>query len=282
MPNGSKTVPTLDDTGLVRKLVEILQEWPLYRVFRYTGTDHGFVPQEISLFCHNPKCGKQQLWHAEIYVGRQKSGFNEMQYTCRNCGKDTARYYFFWVGYEDGTSRFYKVGQYPPLQKEAPQRLAKKFSKVDLDLYRKALTSRNDSYGLGALAYLRRVVENRMNDLLDLLHEAARDDEHAATELKKIEEVKSSWRFDDKISYAANLLPKRLKPGGVNPIDKLHDLASDGIHHRSEDECLEIFDRCKASFEYVFGELDVQIEEARAYIATLKTLESKNSSDAGH
>ena len=58
-------------------------------------------------------------------------------------------------------------------------------------------------------------------------------------------------------------------PGGVNPIDKLHDLASDGIHNRSEDECLEIFDRCKASFEYVFRELDVQIEDAKAYIASL-------------
>jgi hypothetical protein len=268
MADETKTVPALDDSGLLSALEHILQEWPLYRVFRYRGSEYGFVPQEISLFCHNTKCGKQQQWEAKIYTGQQKSGFNGKEYTCKNCGQNVTRYYFFWQGYQDGTSRFFKVGQYPPLQKEPPQRLAKKLSRVDLDLYRKALTSRNDSYGLGALAYLRRVVENRMNDLLDLLQEAAKQDENGA-ELKKIEQVNASWRFDDKISYAAKLLPKRLMPGGINPIDKLHDLASDGIHNRSEDECLEIFDRCKASFEYVFRELDVQIEDAKAYIASL-------------
>jgi hypothetical protein len=111
-----------------------------------------------------------------------------------------------------------------------------------------------------------------MNDLLDLLHEAAKD-EGSAEELAKIEEVKKSWRFDDKIGYAAGILPRHLRPGGVNPIDKLHDLASDGIHHRTEDECIEIFDSCKTAFEYVFRELDVQIEDAKAYIASLKPLQ---------
>ena len=123
-------------------------------------------------------------------------------------------------------------------------------------------------YGLGALAYLRRVVENKMNDLLDLLRQAA-EDAAALEELKKIDEVKGSWRFDDKIAYAAKVLPRHLKPQGTNPLDALHDLASDGIHHRSEDECLTIFDRCKAAFEFVFRELDVQVEDAKAYLEAL-------------
>ena len=109
-----------------------------------------------------------------------------------------------------------------------------------------------------------------MNDLLDMLHEAAKADDSFVEELKRIEEVKASWRFDDKITYAANLVPKRLKPGGLNPIDRLHDLASDGIHHRTEDECLDIFDQCRASFEYVFSELEVQIEDAKIFLQSLQ------------
>ena len=179
MSDTTKTLPKLDDIELVRKLREILQEWPLYRVFRYGGSDHAFVPEEISLFCDNQKCGKQQQWSAKILTGPQRSGWNAKEYTCNNCRTNITRYYFFWQAYQDGTSRFFKVGQHPPLQKEPQQRLAKKLGKVDLDLYRKALTSRNDAYGLGALAYLRRVVENRMNDLLDLLHEAAKQDDNA-------------------------------------------------------------------------------------------------------
>ena len=73
-------------------------------------------------------------------------------------------------------------------------------------------------------------------------------------------------------------MPKHLKPGGVNPMDRLHDLASDGIHNHTEDKCIEIFDQCKSAFEYVFRELDVQIEDAKAYIASLRPLTSKAGS----
>lgn len=252
------------DDQLVAKLRDILENWPLYREYQYTGSAYTLLPSEISRFCDNAKCQKEQLWKKGGYGGHDKIGWSTQEYGCRNRGENGIRFYYHW-----SNGLFLKAGQFPPLQKEPPQRLAKKLSKVDLDLYRKALTSRNEAYGLGALAYLRRVVENRMNDLLDLLHEAAKQEESAEEELKKIEQVKASWIFDNKISYASKLLPKRLMPGGINPIDKLHDLASEGIHHRDEDECLEIFDRCKASFEYVFRELDVQIEDAKAYIASL-------------
>jgi hypothetical protein len=38
--------------------------------------------------------------------------------------------------------------------------------------------------------------------------------------------------------------------GSPNPIGSLYDLISDGLHERTEEECIEIFDRCKAAFEY--------------------------------
>jgi hypothetical protein len=267
----AKTVETVySDEQLKGKLKEILQDWPLYREYQYLGSPSHYLPEEISHFCDNPKCQKDQLWKKSRSVGgHDKHGWNTETYTCKNCDENAIRFYYYWGGSQENSGVFLKAGQFPPLQKEPPLRLGKKLNDTDRALYRKALTSRNNSYGLGSLAYLRRIVENRMNDLLDLLHEAAKQEESAEEELKKIEQVKSSWRFDDKITYAAKLLPKRLMPGGINPIDKLHDLASEGIHHRGEDECLEIFDRCKASFEYVFRELDVQIEDAKAYIASL-------------
>jgi hypothetical protein len=266
----------ITEPQLVAKLQEILESWPLYREYSYAGAKWQFLPEEISGFCSHEKCKKEQRWRKSSPEYGNKRGWGTVEYVCRNCGKNTAAFYFYWGGEDAGGGVFLKAGQFPPLQKEPPQRLAKKLDKTDLDLYRKALTSRNNSYGLGALAYLRRVVENRMNDLLDLLHEAAKDDGDAVEELKKIEEVKRSWRFDDKIGYAAGILPKHLRPGGINPIDKLHDLASDGIHHRNEEECIEIFDSCKTAFEYVFRELDVQIEDAKAYIASLKPLQKKS------
>jgi hypothetical protein len=81
-------------------------------------------------------------------------------------------------------------------------------------------------------------------------------------------------------SYAAKLLPPHLRPEAKpNPIDKLHDLTSDGLHSKSEEECIDIFDKARKVFEYVFGNLQVQIEEARAFVQSLGQLQPSPKSD---
>jgi hypothetical protein len=122
------------------------------------------------------------------------------------------------------------------------------------------------------LAYLPRVIENRTNDILDVLADIASSHDFAGEELAKIEDAKTSKRFDDKISYAAKLMPPHLRPGGKNPIDKLHDLASDGLHSKSEEECIQIFDRCRHVFAYVFSELRIGIDEKKKFLDGLKRL----------
>ena len=53
----------------------------------------------------------------------------------------------------------------------------------------------------------------------------------------------------------------------------LHDLTSEGLHSKSEEECIDIFDRVRNVFEYVFGNLNVQIEEARTFVKSLEGLQ---------
>jgi hypothetical protein len=69
-------------------------------------------------------------------------------------------------------------------------------------------------------------------------------------ELKKLEEVKRDWRFEKKLDYAERLIPASLKPSGRSPFEPLHDLTSEGLHHRSDEECLEQFDACRAAFGF--------------------------------
>ena len=131
-----------------------------------------------------------------------------------------------------------KSASTPISAERIPAALVKQLEKEDLDFYEKAVRLRNHGLGIASLAYLRRVIENRTNDILDVLSEIAASHEFAGEELAKIEDAKTSKRFDDKISYAAKLMPPHLRPGGENPIDKLHDLASDGLHSKSEEECI--------------------------------------------
>jgi len=148
-------------------------------------------------------------------------------------------------------------------------------TKEDCDFYRKALTCRNSNFGLAALAYLRRVVENRINDVLDLIVDAAKALGSTAPELARLTEVKQQKRFTEKIEFATAMLPENLKCGGSNPIASLHELASEGIHGKPEDQCTEIFDRCRLAFEYVISNLKAQKESAEEHVRAMRELANK-------
>jgi hypothetical protein len=175
---------------------------------------------------------------------------------------------------------FFKIGQFPTLEEEIPPELEKQIAGDDLEFYRRALRCRNFNFGIAALAYLRRVVENRMNDLLDLIAEAARQAGYGAEELRRLEEVKASRVFDDKVSYAALILPPSLRPGGTNPFDLLHDLASEGIHHLSDAECIDVFDRSRVVFEHAFIELKVREAKDKSFLEGLSQLQKRKSKPA--
>jgi len=182
-------------------------------------------------------------------------------------------YYYYWFQNGDD-GEFFKAGQYPALDESIPAALEIHLDKDDLGLYKTAIRLRNHNLGIGAVAYLRRVVENRINDMLDVLAEAAREHSFAKGELGKIQAIKTSRRFDEKIDYAAALLPIHLRPEGKpNPIAKLHELTSEGLHSKTEADCIDIFDRLRTVFEYVFGNLRVHIEEARAFVKSLGDLQ---------
>jgi len=97
-----------------------------------------------------------------------------------------------------------KVGQYPELEERVPETLEKMLDADDLKIYKTAIRLRNFALGLGAVAYLRRVIENRMNDLLDVLYDAAKEHKIAAEVLGKLESVKNDRRFSVKVDYAGD------------------------------------------------------------------------------
>ena len=291
--------PLCTQEQLAKKLAKLLVDGPLYKKLRYRGNLKSFLPHMLSMACAT--CDSRiQNWDivstAEPVTSpydlppqnestaiqtnlTASDGFKFATYMCRNCGRSRVTYFFCWQVFMESKVpefEFSKVGQRPQPLAIIPPVLSKRLNQREIEFYRKALTSRNNAYGLGSLVYLRRIVEDRMNDLLDLLIEAA-DKDDALDEFKsKVEAVKERGSFDEKIKYASRLLPRQLKPEGINPIDHLHDLASAGIHRLSDDACLDIFDKCRTGFEFVFQALEIQIEHARAYVSTVRKLAEKS------
>ena len=278
MPKTYKSIITKEE--LEESLSIALTSWPLYRELNYTNFPERIaVPKFLELHC--PNCKKVQIWQTSITPPsaydregeNNKRGFTEKTYKCRNCGISWVTYYFYWNTNDSGQSTFFKVGQYPELEETISGPLEKALDDDDLGFYKKALRLRNFGLGIASLAYMRRVIENRMNDMLDILHESAKEHGAPAGLLKELSTVKDSHRFADKIEYGAKLLPENLRPEGLpNPIGILHELVSDGLHARSEGECTDIFDKCRFVFEYVFGRLRIEQAEAKAFVKNLSEL----------
>jgi hypothetical protein len=262
-------LPTITDRQLKESLSQILQGWPLYRQFHYLGAAGTIlVPQIITLYCES--CANNQFWETDFYSEENdRQGFKVKQYKCRNCGYGSVQYYFYWGQEEDKSFLFFKAGQYPELEERVSASLQKALVK-DIKLYKNALRLRNFNFGIGAVAYMRRVIENHMNDLVDTIFEAAQTATISPETLKKMEEIKASRGFQDKIAFAESILPPRLRPDGVaKPFGLLYDLTSDGLHARSEEECIAIFDGCRKIFEYVFAQIHEENEVARQFKADL-------------
>jgi len=169
-----------------------------------------------------------------------------------------------------------KVGQYPELEERVPEALEQALDGVDLKLYRNALRMRNFNLGVAAVAYMRRIIENRMTDMLEILHESARAHNAPAELLERHQAMKNEKRFSEKIDYAGELLPSSLRPSGKpNPMAILHELASEGLHAKSDEECVDIFDSCRRTFEYVFGKLRIETEDAKNFVKEMAGLAEK-------
>jgi len=246
----------------------MFETWPFYRKMVHVKEGLQTWPSHINIHC--PVCGRHQNWDGE--------GEAATRFRCRNCKKATVKYYLeSGAGQKPGSIWMMKVGQYPPLHEHIPQELERRFDADDLEYYQKAIRSRNFSFGLGALSYLRRVVENRTDDLLDLIGQALIDAGADPKVLDQVAEVKRSRRFDEKIDFAAGILPANLKPGGQNPFAALHDLASAGIHRLTEDECLERFDLSRTAFEYVFRQLEIEKSAAAEFVQAMNAIGKKRS-----
>ena len=138
------------------------------------------------------------------------------------------------------------------------------------------LINANFNHGIGALAYFRRVIENKVNLLLDLVADAAKLAGVDEAGLQELERVKATHQVDRKIEIASKLLPAHLKPpGSPDPLDRLYKSYSSGLHGESDEKCLDIFKEGRFVFEYLFRTLTVGNEEAGEYIKRLSAEPSR-------
>ncbi|PCJ84676.1 MAG: hypothetical protein COA57_08840 [Flavobacteriales bacterium] len=170
-----------------------------------------------------------------------------------------------WDERDNGLNIFIqKIGQFPPYEISPDKTVEKYLVKEDYDHYKKALVNLSVSYGIGAYAYFRRIIENEIKRIIEDI--STMDFDGA----EKIKEALESFELDHQMANLIDVvnkyLPKSLTELGDNPIRLLYKQLSGGIHSFSDEECLQKAEMIDIILTYVIK----KINEEKYQIANVK------------
>jgi hypothetical protein len=286
---------------------EFITRWPLYTP---ATVDRFYAPSRVSFHCDGA-CRKETTWlrmEDSQYISLQGipgGGFKYIPYLCGLCNKNYLVIFYHELEHEQRpgrpsqfgpptkvtvTTKVQKIGQYPAQSIDVPKGLEKNLGPNAISLYKKGLVNRNSGYGLGAVTYIRRVVEDKTDELIEVAAKLAESHNVDAAIVKKIRDAATErTTYDQKLRIAATVLPDALIIDGVNPLAELYGLVSEGVHELTEEQCIAVADETTSVFEFIFTNLRATTKARHDFVdkvkkwAGLKTprSESGNSKTVG-
>ncbi|MCX6234427.1 MAG: hypothetical protein NT175_06825 [Bacteroidetes bacterium] len=155
-----------------------------------------------------------------------------------------------WDERENGLNIYIqKIGQFPPYEISPDKIVEKYLIKEDFDNYKKALANLSISYGIGAYAYFRRIIENEIKRIIEDI--STMDFEGAEKIKEALKSFESDHQMANLIDVVNKFLPKSLTELGDNPIRLLYEQLSGGIHSFSDEECLQKAEMIDIILSYV-------------------------------
>ncbi|WP_339681977.1 hypothetical protein [uncultured Hyphomonas sp.] len=216
--------------------------------YRQSGARiHTIELPRIKIHCPNGECSGERYFDpskASLEFYRlNTSAF--LDFTCSNCGANKKRYSIH-ISVEDhddetgyGRLRCEKYGEVPSFGVPTPTKLLSLLGQ-DRDLFLKGRRCESQGLGVGAFAYYRRAVENRKSELVSEIIKVAKLVGSGSEIISALEAAQKETQFSKALSDVKDAIPESLKIKGQNPLTLLHSALSDGLHDRTDDECLSI------------------------------------------
>lgn len=163
-----------------------------------------------------------------------------------------------------------KFGQFPAIQRSPEKEVYNYLDSQDKEFYNRALANLSIGFGIGAYAYLRRIVEN---EIKRIVRDVADLDYAGADQVRKAWlEFQSNHQMSTLIDSISQFLPVSLKEIGNNPIKTLYQQSSGGIHDFSEQECLDKAKHIDTLLQYVIkrvSALKLEFEQVKVALKAL-------------
>ncbi|TKJ23996.1 MAG: hypothetical protein CEE43_02190 [Promethearchaeota archaeon Loki_b32] len=193
-----------------------------------------------------------------------------LNYICASCED---YYRFFAIKMGKGLKTIEKVGQFPAWDISIEKNL-KKILKGYSEYYKKGKTCESQSYGIGAFAYYRRIIEDIIGELLELIPDLMNGEELEKYRVA-LEEVRKTNNTTNKIALVKDLLPPILKPEQFNPLKTIHDVLSTGIHGKTDEQCLEDAESIRTSLIFLVDAILSRKKGQQEYTESMKKILEK-------
>lgn len=262
---------------------DFLENYNLYQKYRIENPDgtRGFqnIFDKVSIHMDCEVCNSEQTFimtnESDLkYDNRINAHGNiiHLNYKCAGC-EDFQR--VFSIKVSDKSEYMMKTGQYPKPDISIDKSISKALGEHE-ELFKKGLICESQSYGIAAYAYYRRIVEKVIDELLDDITDLvdASDKIQYEEALKKTKETSFA---KDKIELVKDLLPTSLKPNGMNPLGSLYGILSEGMHAKSDDECIEIAGHIKTILVFFIKQVIQSKQESKEFTASMKKILEKKS-----
>jgi hypothetical protein len=217
---------------------------------------------DLQLHCTSDKCNGLRFFRCSTQprtIGSKRFTNCYLTYVCSNCQVESKIFSLAVKLDEDvGTSgECYKFGEFPPFGPPTPARLITLIGQ-DRDEFLKGRRCENQGLGVGAFIYYRRVVENQKNRILSEIIKVAEKIGAGADATRILEAAVRETQFSKALSMAKDAIPQSLLINGHSPLALLHGALSEGVHDRSDEECLEI----ASSVRVILAELSERLAQA--------------------
>jgi hypothetical protein len=220
-----------------------------------------FTP-EIQLHCPNDTCNGVRFFrrtNASVPdIPDDNYHYFYISYVCSNCRK-TKKTFSLSAQRDKGavSGKCYKFGELPEYGPPTASRLIKLIG-PDRELFLKGRRCENQGLGVGAFVYYRRVVENQKNRILDEVIKVSRKVGAPPQAIQQLEAAKAETQFSKALSNVKDAIPQTLLIDGHNPLSLLHSALSDGLHLKTDEECLGV----ASSIRVVLAELSERLAQA--------------------
>lgn len=237
----------------------------------------------LRLHCENDECGgtrffSTQNFHLPIELAKPFPADFNLLYYCKNCN-NSKKSYALRVSEENGFYKIVKYGELPMFGPVTPPKLISMIG-AERETFLKGRRCEAQGLGIAAFIYYRRVVENQKEKILSEIGKVLEKTGEDPAVVELLKRASRESQFKKALEMAKPAIPKSLEIDGHNPLGLLYQALSEGVHSKSDEECLEI----AGSVRLILADLCERIAQALREEADLKkaisSIMNRKSSEA--